>query len=511
MKTAGRWTALVLCLLLLAARPAAALAADTGMSAQEIAEDILSRLNAAAVTSESVAVEFMKLLDGDGIAYSAYGVLDTGDYLLEIYCPCGSGGEYDVFLFIDEGGAAFAAFEQDLKTFDGERFSDALRIINELNRRSRFVTFKVRTDENTFSAECHGVLLGNAAQSARLLYRTFEQLPPALDDARERLEAVFPGPAETIGASDLAGTWRFASMILKRAQGEEVTLTAEDLGTDELVVLTLREDGTAELKDPGNMILNETPLTGTWIGRGDDVLLELGETVRLTRTDENTLLFASSGESGVSLALTRREEDRGSDANERLEAALSRASECLRYNSYSRSGLIERLESDGFTAQEAAYAAENCGADWAEQALRSGKSYLNSSAFSHNGLIGQLEYEGFTNGEAAYAADTLFAGVGESGRTIGEENALREAKSFLFYIPCSCSFLTSVLTNMEYTPDEVAYAVENCGADWAEQAFLCAEKYLPDYPTWEELSKRLKWDDFTDEEIAYAVDRLGVK
>ena len=65
--------------------------------------------------------------------------------------------------------------------------------------------------------------------------------------------------------------------------------------------------------------------------------------------------------------------------------------------------LVEQLEYEQYTHEEAVYAVDNCGADWNEQAVLSARAYLKSSSFSKNGLISQLEYEGFTHEQAVYA------------------------------------------------------------------------------------------------------------
>ena len=72
---------------------------------------------------------------------------------------------------------------------------------------------------------------------------------------------------------------------------------------------------------------------------------------------------------------------------------------------FSYSGLIEQLEFEGYTNSDATYAANNCGADWYEQAALSAKTYLNAMPFSRDGLIEQLQYEGFTYEQAAYGAE----------------------------------------------------------------------------------------------------------
>lgn len=85
--------------------------------------------------------------------------------------------------------------------------------------------------------------------------------------------------------------------------------------------------------------------------------------------------------------------------------ALSKAHDYLRYTSFSYSGLIEQLEFEGYTTEEATYGADNCGADWYEQAVKKAADYLDYTSFSRDGLISQLEFEGFTHDQAVYGAE----------------------------------------------------------------------------------------------------------
>ncbi|MBO5298628.1 MAG: Ltp family lipoprotein, partial [Clostridia bacterium] len=73
-------------------------------------------------------------------------------------------------------------------------------------------------------------------------------------------------------------------------------------------------------------------------------------------------------------------------------------------SAFSYEGLINQLEYAEFTAEQCKYAADNCGADWNEQAAKAAKSYLDYSSFSKDGLIEMLEYEGFTKEQALYGA-----------------------------------------------------------------------------------------------------------
>lgn len=82
--------------------------------------------------------------------------------------------------------------------------------------------------------------------------------------------------------------------------------------------------------------------------------------------------------------------------------ALESAKRYLRVMAFSYSGLISQLEFEGYTTEEATYAADNCGADWKEQAAKKAKNYLDTMSFSRQGLIDQLEFEGFTSEQAVY-------------------------------------------------------------------------------------------------------------
>ena len=85
--------------------------------------------------------------------------------------------------------------------------------------------------------------------------------------------------------------------------------------------------------------------------------------------------------------------------------ALRSAQSYLRYSDFSYTGLISQLEYEGYSTEDATFAADNCGADWTEQAAKSAKEYLDYSSFSRDGLIDQLEYEGFTHDQAVYGVE----------------------------------------------------------------------------------------------------------
>lgn len=84
--------------------------------------------------------------------------------------------------------------------------------------------------------------------------------------------------------------------------------------------------------------------------------------------------------------------------------ALRAAKNYLSIMPFSHQGLVEQLEYEGFSHEDATYAADNCGADWNEQAAKKAESYLEIMPFSRDGLIEQLVYEGFTQEQAESGA-----------------------------------------------------------------------------------------------------------
>ena len=89
--------------------------------------------------------------------------------------------------------------------------------------------------------------------------------------------------------------------------------------------------------------------------------------------------------------------------------ALEDAKNYLEIMALSRDTLIAQLEFDGFSTEEAEAAADNCGADWNEQAVRQAQSYLETMELTYDELVDQLEYDKFTPEQASYGADNCGA------------------------------------------------------------------------------------------------------
>ena len=85
--------------------------------------------------------------------------------------------------------------------------------------------------------------------------------------------------------------------------------------------------------------------------------------------------------------------------------AMASAASYLKYMSFSYSGLVDQLEYEGYSYEDATFAVDHCGADWYEQAVKTAASYLKYMSFSKSGLIDQLEYEGFSYDQAVYGVE----------------------------------------------------------------------------------------------------------
>ena len=87
--------------------------------------------------------------------------------------------------------------------------------------------------------------------------------------------------------------------------------------------------------------------------------------------------------------------------------ALNKAQDYLSFMPFSYSGLLNQLEFEGFTKEEATYGVDHCGADWSLQAALKAEDYLDFMSFSRQGLIDQLMFDGFTAEQAEYGVTAV--------------------------------------------------------------------------------------------------------
>ena len=89
------------------------------------------------------------------------------------------------------------------------------------------------------------------------------------------------------------------------------------------------------------------------------------------------------------------------------QSAIQRAQDNLSSGEhFSYQGLIDQLEFDKFSADEAAFAVNHITVDWNQQAAGKAQDYMNSiGGFSCGSLVSQLEFDKFTPAQAQYGAN----------------------------------------------------------------------------------------------------------
>lgn len=90
--------------------------------------------------------------------------------------------------------------------------------------------------------------------------------------------------------------------------------------------------------------------------------------------------------------------------------AVSTARGYLGFMPFSRAGLIDQLEFEGFSSATSRIAVDYVNPSWAFQAAESAEGYIDTFGWSHwtrSSLYGQLRYEGFTSAQANYALDAV--------------------------------------------------------------------------------------------------------
>ena len=135
------------------------------------------------------------------------------------------------------------------------------------------------------------------------------------------------------------------------------------------------------------------------------------------------------------------------------QRAAERARQYLQTQPFSRNGLVEQLEYEGFSHEDAAYGADASGADWDEQAVLKAKQYLTTTAFSESGLIEQLVYEGYTQEQAQH-------GVSLCGANWMEQ-AVKKARQYQSLSPMSYSRRVEQLEYEGFTHQQAVYGADN--------------------------------------------------
>lgn len=238
------------------------------------------------------------------------------------------------------------------------------------------------------------------------------------------------------------GTWRMEAVTI-----ENGTITYDDCvssGIDVIESFEFNADGTYSLDWPGMLTLTNEKWTETDIFEDshpfaaelpaivDEFMDGTSAFFIVSDEDENTAFLTINTTDGDMLMFTMAKEGAsaksGSDSSSSNSSgsnsisqgksgsapsaehanALEDAHGHLNDISFSRSGLIEQLEDEGYPTDVATWAVDNCGADWNEQAVIKATEYLSWSDMSRSELIDQLEFEGFTASQAQHGVDVAY-------------------------------------------------------------------------------------------------------
>ncbi len=158
------------------------------------------------------------------------------------------------------------------------------------------------------------------------------------------------------------------------------------------------------------------------------------------------------------------------EITERMKAALAYAKQF----STGKYEIRMQLEFSDYTEAEIKYALDNCGIDWKKEALEQVKAMINSTdlVFSKQLIVNHLYDLTYTQVEVDYALNNS-----DYYNVDWKVKALNYAKQYLEYNIYSKQGLKEILEESLFIESEAQYAVDNCGANWNEQAVQMAEIY----------------------------------
>lgn len=242
--------------------------------------------------------------------------------------------------------------------------------------------------------------------------------------------------------------------------------TAVDLTTGDVPMrrYSIHEDSGKEAKGFSQVALSGDEAVGIFfICAGSeyeahaDEMKQIMDTIEIVNPEKPRFSNGSTGQSigttpGASSAAPQQQSTgtTSSQANA-LDSALAYISRMA----FSYSGLIDQLEFEGYSTEDATFAADNCGADWNAEALESATKYVDTMGFSYTGLIDQLEFEGYTAEQATYGADNCGADW--------NAEAAEKARSYLDNMSFSHSGLVDQLVFEGFTAEQAEYGVTQAG------------------------------------------------
>lgn len=100
--------------------------------------------------------------------------------------------------------------------------------------------------------------------------------------------------------------------------------------------------------------------------------------------------------------------------------------------------------------------------------------------------------------------------IAEESMTLGQKNAVAKAHSYLEFTAFSYSGLVEQLQYEGFTLEESTFAVDNCGADWNEQAAKKAQSYMEHQSfSRDGLIDQLLYEGFSQEQAEHGAASVG--
>lgn len=140
--------------------------------------------------------------------------------------------------------------------------------------------------------------------------------------------------------------------------------------------------------------------------------------------------------------------------------------------------------------------------DCRTRALDQAKGYVDSAGVSRDDLKSWMKDE-YSDDDIQYAIDNCGADWKEEALQFAQNVVGIEGAGY------SEQRLTKLIQGKGYTDDEVSYAMANVDVDWNEEALKCARSYRDNVDLeGDELRDQLKYEKFSDDQISYAMSHL---
>ena len=194
-----------------------------------------------------------------------------------------------------------------------------------------------------------------------------------------------------------AFTYEFADKRLNLTMEESIA------SEDEVMFLYIQDGELVMAVEGENELVYFAKVDELTVMTEDDLMTAMGiDPADLISEDDDTAADDTAADDTVA-----DDDTASSDVSLGQKNALSSAKSYLDISAFSYDGLVEQLEYEGFSHDEALYAADNCGADWNEQAAKSAENYLKVDSMSKSELLDQLLHEKFTQEQAEYGVKSV--------------------------------------------------------------------------------------------------------